>query len=152
MNDHLIEQYKLLYEQKPSYGASSQKIFNIVLQVINQYKPNTILDYGCGRSRLLDMISEQIDVNIFKYDPVFEMYSQLPKQKVDFVICTDVLQHVPELELFDNLFEISQLGDKCFLKLNVLTTQLASQMGSLQIVPCMISSGGKTFCINIVVV
>lgn len=117
MNDHLIEQYKLLYEQKPSYGASSQKIFNIVLQVINQYKPNTILDYGCGRSRLLDMISEQIDVNIFKYDPVFEMYSQLPKQKVDFVICTDVLQHVPELELFDNLFEISQLGDKCFFKI-----------------------------------
>lgn len=117
MNDHLIEQYKLLYEQKPNYGASSQKIFNIVLQVINQYKPNTILDYGCGRSRLLDMISEQIDVNIFKYDPVFEMYSQLPKQKVDFVICTDVLQHVPEIELFDNLFEISQLGDRCFFKI-----------------------------------
>lgn len=29
----------------------------------------------------------------------------------------NINQHVPELELFDNLFEISQLGDKCFFKI-----------------------------------
>lgn len=117
MNENLIKQYKLLYEQKPNYGASSQKIFDIVLKILNQYKPTTVLDYGCGRSKLLEMINEQLDINIFKYDPVFNEYSQLPKQKMDFIICTDVLQHIPEAELFDNILEISQLGAKCFFKI-----------------------------------
>lgn len=117
MNKKLIEQYKLLYEIKPTYGASSQKIFDKVLEVIKEYNPKSILDYGCGRSALIDMIYASTNIAVYRYDPVFAEYNKLPTTKVDFVICTDVLQHIPENELDENLKEIASAGDVCYFKI-----------------------------------
>ena len=117
MNKHLIEQYKQLYNQKPTYGASSKKIFDIILPIVEKYAPSSILDYGCGKSPLVDMINEKTGIKIYKFDPVFEEYNNLPQKNVDFVICTDVLQHIPVNELFENLKEISNCGNICFYKI-----------------------------------
>lgn len=109
-----IEQYKKLYELKPRYGASSVKLLNYILPVIKEYKPISVLDYGCGRSPLIDMIAEQVPIKPFRYDPVFEEFSSLPNEKMDFLICTDVLQHVPLNDLHNVLTEISSISSNCY--------------------------------------
>ena len=115
MQEKYIEQYKLLYEIKPKYGASSVKLFDTIMPIIKEYNPVKVLDYGCGRSPLIDMIKENYeDIIPFRYDPVFEKFSALPNEKMDFVICTDVLQHVPVDDLDNTLLEITNLSKNCF--------------------------------------
>ena len=69
-----------------------------------------ILDYGCGKSKLLDLIKKNSKIKIFKYDPAIKKYSKLTKNKTDLVICTDVLQHVPLYDLDRVLKEIKSKG------------------------------------------
>ena len=115
MQDKYIEQYKLLYQIKPKYGKSSVKLYDTILPIINEYSPNSILDFGCGQSPLVDMIKEVFNgISIHRYDPVFEEFSKLPNHIVDFVICTDVLQHVPEDDLDNTLKQITSLSKNCF--------------------------------------
>lgn len=117
MNKKMINQYKLLYELKPTYGASSKKLFDKILTIVNEYKPKSMLDYGCGKSPLAVMLFDATHIPCYKYDPVFEEYCIIPINKVDLVICTDVLQHIPESELDENLKEISNLGNLCYYKI-----------------------------------
>lgn len=115
MRKKYIEQYKLLYEIKPKYGASSVKLFDTICPIIKEYSPVKILDYGCGRSPLLEMLKEVFgQLQTYRFDPVFEQYSVMPEEKMDFVICTDVLQHVPQEDLDETLCEISQKSKNCF--------------------------------------
>ena len=117
MNKKYLEQYKLLYKIKPKYGASSVKFFDILYSMLEKEKDNIIyvLDYVCGRSPLLKMLQEKLNyLKIFRYDPVFDEYNTLPKCKIDFVICTDVLQHVPIDELDETINKISSISKKCF--------------------------------------
>mgnify|MGYP002518352225 CR=1 FL=1 len=115
MNKKYLEQYKLLYQLKPKYGASSVKFFDILYSILKNEDVIYVLDYGCGKSPLLDMLKDKLNhLNVFKYDPVFPEYDILPKQKIDFVICTDVLQHVPLEELDETLSEIALISNRCF--------------------------------------
>ena len=57
-------------------------------------------------------------VKVCGYDPAVEEFENLLTEKFDFVIVTDVLEHIPENELPDTLKEISALSDKVFFHLN----------------------------------
>lgn len=72
----------------------------------------TLLDYGCGKalawlpSSFLEVNSLKITTKefleldeVYLYDPGYEPYSTEPTKKYDAVICTDVLEHIPELDI-----------------------------------------------------
>jgi len=86
----LVEQYKILYDRKgrterfkskeellkykqskQPYGHTSHKYIETFQSIINKVKPNSILDYGCGVSPLLDMI-ENIETKAW-YDPALKI-------------------------------------------------------------------------------
>jgi hypothetical protein len=71
----------------------------------------TLLDYGCGKAQMYrrykyhNLIGID-DHGLYLYDPAVPLYSTLTKDDVDAVICTDVLEHVPEDELDEVLHTI----------------------------------------------
>lgn len=105
-----IKQYELLYKRKKNYGKTSIKLYDMLKKIINDLNILSVLDYGCGKSKLLDLIKKNKKIKIYRYDPAIKKYSKLTKNKTDLVICTDVLQHVPLYDLDRVLKEIKSKG------------------------------------------
>lgn len=105
-----IKQYELLYKIKKNYGKTSIKLYDMLEKIINDLNILSVLDYGCGKSKLLDLIKKNKKIKIYRYDPAIKKYSKLTKNKTDLVICTDVLQHVPLYDLDRVLKEIKSKG------------------------------------------
>lgn len=105
-----IKQYELLYKRKKNYGKTSIKLYDMLKKIINDLNISSVLDYGCGKSKLLDLIKKNKKIKIYRYDPAIKKYSKLTKNKTDLVICTDVLQHVPLYDLDRVLKEIKSKG------------------------------------------
>lgn len=95
---YLIEQYRILHETGV-YGNTSGSLKDFIRPFVKALKPKSILDYGCGQSLLLDMLSPETNAELYKYDPAIEKHKTLVSQKMDMVICTDVLEHIPEDDL-----------------------------------------------------
>ena len=85
-----IKQYELLYKIKKNYGKTSIKLYDMLEKIINDLNILSVLDYGCGKSKLLDLIKKNKKIKIYRYDPAIKKYSKLTKNKTDLVICTDV--------------------------------------------------------------
>lgn len=75
----------------------------------------TVLDYGCGKAQPYRQGLLSWAKNTQLYDPFVAEYSHLPPEtkKFDAVICSDVVEHVPEEELDDLLTKIFDRALKC---------------------------------------
>lgn len=113
MNYDYINQYKILHKIKKNYGKTSLNLYDEIEKIINIITPTTILDYGCGKSKLVDYIKKNKNIKTYKYDPAIRKYSKLLKRDVDMIICTDVLQHVPLYDLDRVLNEITKKCKYC---------------------------------------
>ena len=126
----VIEKYKLFHENgteklsgpKTFAGYSLTKWIVKIKDIININKCRSLLDYGCGKGFLYNHnfklgkkefrgLSDFWKINdIFLYDPGVKEYLIYPKKKYDGVICTDVIEHIPESDIInfiDNLFKLS---------------------------------------------
>jgi hypothetical protein len=105
---NLIDQYKKLHEEKENYGTgyntgtSKMKGFDLkyFLKFLTENKSEFILDYGCGKGKLVEFLNEK-EYRCAGYDPAVEKYNKinLPEWSFDTLICLDVLEHIPEDEI-----------------------------------------------------
>lgn len=115
----LISQYEELHSSDTSYGSTSIKFIKEVCMMIDQLQPVSILDYGCGKGVLIDAPQEKYpNINCYKYDPSIPEYNTLPVDKVDMVLNTDVLEHIPENDLDDVLADIARITDQVYFNLH----------------------------------
>jgi hypothetical protein len=92
-----------------------------------EFNAKSILDYGCGKGRqykkiaiknqsgevLCDSMQKYWNVDkITLYDPAFEPYNNLPIEKSDGVICTDVLEHIPQEDIDWVIEELFSFANK----------------------------------------
>jgi hypothetical protein len=116
--DYIIEQYRILHKNN-IYGISSIYLLNPIKNFIDEIKPKRVLDYGCGQSSLIDVLKREYPkIEFEKYDPAIEEYSEEPNGKYDFVICTDVLEHIPEEYLDEIIINIKNISDKIFFNIS----------------------------------
>ena len=106
-----IEAYKDLHTQETKFKGSSLNPYVISIgKLILEYNCKTLLDYGCGKALGYSDKCEEIQLkkpvqkiwNIDSYtlyDPAYPKYDTLPTSTYDIVICTDVLEHIPEQDL-----------------------------------------------------
>jgi len=105
-------------------GRSLLKFVDIIKGYLERNECKSILDYGSGKGHLYTDsfrdITEEIDNPLPEYwnldsyelfDPAYEAHSKLPVHKKDAVICTDVLEHIPESDLgwvIDEIFSYAR--------------------------------------------
>ena len=128
MNEDLISndyrlQNKLCHEKDPGYGSNGARWAPLVIEKTAELR-NTIigkcrlLDYGCGQNLLWRELStnwpdEFAHIKFTSYDPAIPKYSQMPQGTYDYVICTDVLEHVEPEKLnnvIDHVIRFAQYG------------------------------------------
>ena len=126
----VIKKYKVFHvngiKNQPGFstflGYSLTKWILKIQEIIKTNNCNSLLDFGCGKAFLYKNkfkigdkeytnLSDFWNLkNIYLYDPGLEEYSDYPKGKYDGIICTDVVEHIPEddvLNFIDELFKLS---------------------------------------------
>ena len=130
----VIEKYKLFHEngykkdnivtpgESTFLGYSLTKWILKIKEIIKINKCDSLLDFGCGKGFLYKnkfKINDQEYRNlldcwklddVYLYDPGVKEFSVYPVRKFDGLICTDVIEHIPEndiLHFIDSLFKLS---------------------------------------------
>ena len=114
-NSDLIEQYSSLHSSK-DYGVTGHYFWPHIQACIIDLKPDSLLEYGCGQSSLVDELDYE-DAVYNRYDPAIPKFSEINVQNVDFIINTDVLEHIPEDDLGDVLKHMNSLSANVFFNI-----------------------------------
>lgn len=89
-------------------GYSVLQFANNIYSAIEKTNSTTILDYGSGKGHQYS--KKKLDlywgVEVDCYDPGYKPFSDLPNKTYDGVICTEVMEHVPEDEVDDTIQHI----------------------------------------------
>ena len=91
-----IEQYHLMHEAK-YYGSSATELhLSSAAKAVRMFRPQSILDYGAGRSDLVAHFWRDGERRIQRYDPAIRKIRTLRRQdRFDMVLCCDVMEHIP---------------------------------------------------------
>lgn len=101
----LIERYRQMAANGGNfYGLAILQHAGEIGLLLQRHDARTVLDYGSGRG---DAYAEPYSLHerawhIPKptlYDPAFPDIDEMPERRFDAVICSDVLEHVPEDEV-----------------------------------------------------
>ena len=85
-------------------GGSNGRIGNGVLATLMPHvlapRPQSLADYGCGRSDLARLVAARADVgDVAVFDPAVPERAKRPARVLDLSINVDVLEHVPDEEI-----------------------------------------------------
>lgn len=105
----LTPEYKYLLElehARTSWGTTSYNRKDYILKIIKKYNKTTILDYGSGQGsfkKLIDSDKDLYPYTVINYEPGIPNLSN-PPNPCEFVLCTDVLEHV-EPDCVENVLD-----------------------------------------------
>lgn len=105
MADDLITEYRRLAKDGALRGLSILRYREQIAGLVKQFKAKTLLDYGCGAGdqwKQPHRMHRELGLRWFDvrlYDPAFPDHDEKPWGKFDGVLCSDVLEHVPEAEV-----------------------------------------------------
>jgi SAM-dependent methyltransferase len=89
-------------EADVGYQAYFKRFLDFTLPLAG--KPNTALDFGCGRSSLLATLLEKEGMNCDYYDPIYHPNTLNDSKKYDLIVSTEVFEHLHQpREVFESL-------------------------------------------------
>jgi 2-polyprenyl-3-methyl-5-hydroxy-6-metoxy-1,4-benzoquinol methylase len=97
---------RLLHETRNDYGVASLQYAPVVSALVARLEIDTVLDYGCGKGRLVEGVAKlphDRSFTIELYDPAVPEYAD-PPECAELVVCIDVLEHI-EPELLENVLD-----------------------------------------------
>ena len=119
-NDYLAA-YREMHINR-HYGYSATAFLDEITDIVRRHKPNSVLDYGCGRSDLVAHFWLDGERRLGRYDPAIERYETMPDGVFDMAVCLDVLEHVP-IAAIDRV--LGQLKEKSNAVIFTISTALA---------------------------
>lgn len=105
-----LEQNKLKHQKELNWGIGGIGFLIPILNFAHKLMAKTILDYGCGKG-LLGQLLQNNGFAISNYDPAIFGEDNIPFP-CDLVVCTDVLEHI-EIQYLNNVIDhIKSLANK----------------------------------------
>jgi len=128
----VIEKYKIFHKNgiKNLHGDSTFLGYSLtkwiikIKEIIKINNATSLLDFGCGKGFLYSNkfkigdnefknLSDFWGIeNILLYDPGVEKFSTYPNKRCDGIICTDVIEHIPEKDVMNFIDELFKLSNK----------------------------------------
>jgi hypothetical protein len=124
----LLEQHRWTHARR--YVAPSYDHLPVVLPVVRELQPASILDYGCGRSDLLAHLYLDGARRIARFDPAIPEVEKLPVGRYDLVLCLNVLEYVPLTDLERVLAELKSLSPHVLLAIDLEPERLLLYSGA----------------------
>jgi hypothetical protein len=122
----LISRYETLHSENPNYG-SVNGVHPKVVEWAKGRSLTSVLDYGCGKGVLVDMLQKQ-GVSAVGFDPAVSRflgnYKISGEKSYQGVCCTDVMEHIPMSSVPHTLKTIGRLAEKTVF-LNISTRKAA---------------------------
>lgn len=81
-------------EDDPGYRGYLSKVVQLALPFLNPGESG--LDFGCGRTHLLQEIMGEMGMKMASYDLYYHPHSALFNQKYDFIVLSEVIEHLRE--------------------------------------------------------
>lgn len=107
MKDLIPLYRKMAADGKNFRGLTVLNYATSIGKLARSVEAKTMLDYGCGAAdayKSPTKLHHQIGIsrqNVTLYDPAFPQHSGKPLGKFDLVVCSDVLEHIPEHQVDD---------------------------------------------------
>lgn len=109
--DYQAQIQAMHHSGKFNNGAKQLKL---VAPFIEQYRPQDLLDFGCGKGALIAAIKQHWPgIGVSGYDPGNPDFDRLPTRCFDAVISTDAIEHIEPEHLDQTLTVIGQLMSRC---------------------------------------
>lgn len=115
----LLNNYTYLHDHQASYGTGG-----CFAKKILAYKPESILDYGCGKGGLVKWLNKKVPTN--GYDPYVFEYRTKPIGTFDMLVSTDFLEHIEENKLNDVLSDMQNFQPR--LMFHAISNRKAAQI------------------------
>ena len=139
VNLQLRDQYAQLHS-RDQYGAGAGRFALQIQACISDLKPIRILDYGCGQSNLSDSL--ELGTGTFhRYDPAIPRFSEIPVPSADFMINTDVMEHIPAPDLPEVLQHMRSISSCVFF--NIATRKASQILPDGQNAHCTVMTAGR---------
>lgn len=125
MKTRNVNQYKRLHQTEKNYGRSGDGLAELIVIAFADRMGKagmdcynlSILDYGCGKSTACLSVSSNLGCTPHLFDPALDEFSKIPGSNFDFIINTDVLEHLDESEIDPVIREISLLSENVFFQI-----------------------------------
>jgi len=108
LNDYLgllnfdADGYQHIHESIPAYGIGGSYFKAPIVDLAERVNASSVLDYACGKGRLVDSLSSNGFTSVVGYDPFCPPYTAFPGGAFDLVVTTDFLEHLSEEDLEDH--------------------------------------------------
>ena len=116
--------YEILHKACPEYGVGGNWFGNKIISIAKEQNVKTILDYGCGKGGLVNLLKK--DYEVYGYDPYVPEFSRFPEVKIDMLVSTDFLEHIEEDELDDILSHFNEIAPK--VQFHAISNRKAAQI------------------------
>lgn len=130
-----LDEYREIHRSDARYGRSSQKLVGLIADAVRagqatdpDWKPQTLLDFGCGKSQAAERVAKKLGITHYLYDPAIPGRETLPVDKADIVMNTDVLEHLDESEVELLLSDVRGLTDHAYF--NIATAPASKVLAS----------------------
>ena len=109
----------MLHKVNRDFGTSSVHLYKTIKKCIEIYRPQSIIDYGCGKGLLKAVIEKDFNLTCYNYDPYVSAHSSMPPLNTyDLLINTDVLEHVPEADVDTILGQMANISKIAFFNIS----------------------------------
>ena len=95
-----------------SYGTTAHRMRRYIEPWVQLARPRTLLDYGAGQGRFGAVIDVPTLEERHLYDPAIPEIATLTRERYDYVISIDVLEHLEPDEVDGVLADVARLTDK----------------------------------------
>ena len=124
MQGALIEEYERIHARTgKAYGTTGRNSLPCILPHILALRPDSLVDYGCGRSDLAALLARKAGIReIACYEPAIPELADRPGRTFDVLVNVDVFEHIPDEEIDAAAKDMQSMARHAILVIDMATT------------------------------